>query len=613
MIEQKNISQQIYLYTLGALVGAISGLAAVLFRFLIMGISLVFVTIPQMLGVIGWVIVPAIGGLFVALIVVRYAPETKGHGVPEVMESYVLRGGKMRLRVPVLKSLASAISIGTGGSCGREGPIAQIGAGVGSGIANKLNLGKNDTKTLVLCGLSAGIAATFNAPLGGALFGIEVIAGGILGFSILPIILSCVVATAVAGVSIQLILGSPMSLSFDAPAFVMSNPAELIFFLLLGIILGVVSVIWMRGFYFIEDLFERVRVSKYFLPAIGGICTGILGLIVIYLEQTFAYSGSFRDQPYFPAIMGVEYAFIDAILVVPNVMTGGLALLGTLFIFSIMKIVSTGTTLGSGGSGGIFAPTLFIGAGLGGALGWIFAFLAPTIVPPTTAMVFALVGMAALFGGSGRAPITCIIIIMEMTGDYFLILPLMVAVSSSYLVSSLIEPESIYTLKLVRRGVHISRGTHIGALKSITVGEIMTKNPTILRQEMTTTEVFRIIDSTHHTKFPVVEGENKVVGILIAEDLFQAPKNENGEENQVKDLMNPNFLHLSPSCTMDSALQEMIKRDEGHAVIVNSMKPDIMIGYITKADVLKAYEIAILRLQTSGMDVEDITPADIIT
>lgn len=613
MIEQKNISQQVYMYTLGALVGAISGLAAVLFRFLIMGISLVFVTIPQMLGVIGWIIVPAIGGLIVALIIVRYAPETKGHGVPEVMESYVLRGGKMRLRVPALKSLASAISIGTGGSCGREGPIAQIGAGVGSGIADRLNLGKNDTKTLVLCGLSSGIAATFNAPLGGALFGIEVIAGGILGFSVLPIILSCVVATAVAGVSIQLILGSPMSLSFNAPAFVMANPAELIFFLLLGIILGVVSVIWMRGFYFIEDLFERVRVSNYFLPAIGGICTGVLGILVIYLEQVFAYSGAFRDQPYFPAIMGVEYAFIDAILIVPNVMTGGLALLGVLFLFSILKIVSTGTTLGSGGSGGIFAPTLFIGAGLGGALGWIFAFIAPGIVPPTTAMVFALVGMAALFGGSGRAPITCIVIIMEMTGDYLLILPLMIAVSASYLVSSLIEPESIYTMKLVRRGVHISRGTHIGALRSITVGEIMTKKPTILRPEMRTSEVFNIIDATHHTKFPVVEGENKVVGILIAEDLFQAPKNDNGDENRVRDLMNPDYLHLSPSCTMDGALQAMIKRDEGHAVIVDPMRPDIMIGYITKADVLKAYELAILRLQTSGMDVEDINPADIIT
>ncbi|MBE0525921.1 MAG: chloride channel protein, partial [Candidatus Thorarchaeota archaeon] len=185
MVEVNDIRKQIFLYSLGALVGAISGLVAVSFRFLINGISLLFVIIPQVLGIGGWIIVPAIGGLFVAVIIVRYAPEAKGHGVPEVMEAYTIHGGKMRLRVPFLKSLASAITIGSGGSCGREGPIAQIGAGIGSGIGDKLKLSKNETKTLVLCGLSSGIAATFNAPLGGALFGIEVIAGGIIGFSIL--------------------------------------------------------------------------------------------------------------------------------------------------------------------------------------------------------------------------------------------------------------------------------------------------------------------------------------------------------------------------------------------------------------------------------------------
>ncbi len=613
MIGRKNISQQIYIYSLGAIVGVISGLAAVLLRFLITGVSYVFVIIPQTIGIAGWIIIPAIGGLLVAAIIIKCAPETRGHGVPEVMEAYVLQGGKMRLRVPILKSITSAISIGTGGSCGREGPIAQIGAGVGSAVASRLNLGKDDTKTLVLCGLSSGLAATFNAPLGGALFGIEIIAGGVLGFSILPIILSCVFATAMAGITTQMILGSNTNLTFDTPSFVMSNPTELVFFLILGIVLGLVSIIWMRGFYRIESFFEKIRVSKYFLPAIGGICTGILGVIVIYLEQAFHYSGTFKDQPYFPAIMGDEYPFINAVLVSPDITTGGVSLLAVLGLFGVIKIISTSTTLGSGGSGGVFAPTLFIGAGLGGALGWIFAYIAPSIVPPATAMVFALVGMAALFGGSCRAPITGIVIIAEMSGDYFLILPLMISVSSAYLVSSLIERESIYTMKLARRGVHINRGTHVGILKSITVGEIMTKTPTILKPDMRTSEVFRIIDTTHHTKFPVIDDENKVVGILIAEDLFQAPKNEEGEENHVKDLMDTDFLRLTADCTMDAALQAMVERDEGHAVVVDPDNPDFMIGYITKADVLKAYEIALMRLQTIGIDVEDITPADIIT
>jgi CIC family chloride channel protein len=611
MIGNEETKRQLFLTSLGGVVGAISGFTAVIFRFLIIGISIVFVTIPAAIGAAGWIIIPAIGGIFTGIIVVRYAPEAKGHGVPEVMESYVLHGGKMRLRVPFLKSVASAVTIGTGGSCGREGPIAQIGAGVGSGIADRLNLSKDATQTLVLCGLSSGIAATFNAPLGGALFGIEIVAGGVLGFSILPVILSSVVATAVADISLRIIAGTPLSLSFIAPSFVMENPAELPFFLILGLVLGVVSVIWIRGFYFIEGLFEKIRTSKYVIPIIGGAITGIVGVIGIYFEQIFAYTGAYGDQPYIPAVMGGEYAFIDRILPISNILEGGVTLLAILAIFSFLKFFTTSATLGSGGSGGIFAPTLFIGGGLGGAMGWIFAFVAPTIINPTGAMVFALVGMASLFGGSARAPITCIVIIMEMTSDYFLILPLMVAVSSAYLVSSIIEPDSIYTMKLSRRGVHIQKGTHVGALKAVKVGSVMTKDPTVLHPTMPTSEVFVIINKTHHTKFPVIDDFGNVIGILIAEDLFHEPK-EDGTEYQVRELMNPEFLHLKPDCTMDSALQEMIKRDEGHAVIVSEDQPSKMIGYITKADVLKAYEIAIINLQKAGADVESIDPALII-
>jgi CIC family chloride channel protein len=300
--------------------------------------------------------------------------------------------------------------------------------------------------------------------------------------------------------------------------------------------------------------------------------------------------------------MGVGYPFIDATLI-------GNVAVGALLIFGLMKILATSFTLGSGGSGGVFAPTLFIGAALGGVFGFACSMLVPWAVPQP--MAFALVGMAALFAGSGRAPITCIVMLMEMTADYSLILPLMIAVSASFLVSSLIEPESIYTLKLSRRGVKIQIGTHISALKTIRVNETMTTDPTTLRPTMTTTEVFEIIDKTHHTKFPVVDDFDNVIGILIAEDLFHDPK-EDGSEYQVRELMNPDFLHLPPGCTMDSALQAMIKRDEGHAVIVNPENPQRMIGYITKADVLKAYEIAIFRLQKSGIDMEDISPAEII-
>ena len=597
MIHEKAMRRQVLLYALGALIGVVSGITAILFRLLILGISQVFVIIPQVLGTVGWIIIPALGGLIVGFIVVRYAPEAKGHGVPEVIEAYAVHGGKIRFRVPLLKSLASAICIGSGGSCGREGPIAQIGAGAGSVVATAFRLDKKERKTLLVCGLSSGIAATFNAPLGGALFGIEVLAGGIIGFSILPVILASVVATAIA----DLVLG--ISVSFQSPFFSMGHPLELVFYLILGIALGGVSVIWMRGFYSIEDLLEKLRASKYILPAFGGLLTGLLALGTIYLENVFAYSGEFAvNQPYYPAIMGVGYAFIDATLI-------GNVAIGALFLFAILKILATSFTLGSGGSGGVFAPTLFMGAGFGGAFGLAFSALVPgAVLQP---MAFALVGMAALFAGAGRAPITCIVMLMEMTADYSLILPLMIAVSSSFFVSSLLEPESIYTMKLSRRGVKIRSGTHISALQTIKVNEAMTTDPTVLHPTQTTSEVFEIIDRTHHTKFPVVDDFGNVMGILIAEDLFHDPK-EDGSEYQVRELMNPDFLRLSPECTVDSALQAMIKRDEGHAVIANPNDPQQMMGYITKADVLKAYEIAIIRLQKSGVDVEDIDSAEII-
>jgi CIC family chloride channel protein len=597
MIERNTKKQQVILYILGALIGVVSGITSILFRLLIFSISQGFIIIPQILGVWGWVIIPVLGGFIVAFIVTKHAPEAKGHGVPEVMEAYSLHGGKIRFRVPLLKSLTSAICIGSGGSCGREGPIAQIGAGTGSVVAAVLELDKRERKTLLVAGLSSGIAATFNAPLGGALFGIEVLAGGIIGFSILPVILASVVATAIA----DLVLGS--AVSFQAPLFMMGHPIELVFYLALGILLGVTSVIWMRGFYSIEDLLEKLRASKYVLPAFGGLLTGLLAIATIYIENALAYSGEFAtNQPYYPAIMGVGYAFIDATLI-GNVAFGGL------LMFGILKMLATSFTLGSGGSGGVFAPTLFIGAAFGGAFGVFSSLIAPMAVPQP--MAFALVGMAALFAGSGRAPITCIVMLMEMTADYSLILPLMIAVSSSYLVSSVIEPESIYTLKLSRRGVRLQRGSHIEVLRTICVSDVMTRDPTVLHPTMTTSEVFAIIDKTHHTKFPVIDDFGNVIGIMIAEDLFQSPK-ENAEEYQVRELMNPNFLHLSQESTMDGALQAMIKRDEGHAVIVNPAEPNRMLGYITKADVLKAYEIAIIRLQKSGTDVEDINPADII-
>ncbi|UCE11630.1 MAG: chloride channel protein [Candidatus Thorarchaeota archaeon] len=590
-------NQRIRLYTLAALVGVISGVTAIAFRGLILVVSLVFVSLPVYLGSWGWLIAPAIGGLLVSIIVKRFAHEAKGHGVPELIDAYALRGGMIRARVPLLKSLASAICIGSGGSCGREGPIAQIGGGAGSALASFLGLNRRMTKTLLVCGTASGIAATFNAPLGGALFGIEIVAGGIAGFPIVPIILSSVIATALA----DAVLGTQPS--FQAPLFYLDNYMELAFYLTLGLILGIMSVLWSRGFYQIEDILERMKGSKHALTAFGGLLVGALALLALNIEAAFGYTGVMKPgEPYFPAIMGVGYAFVDATLL-------GLVGVSVLVMFGLLKFFATSITLGSGGSGGVFAPTLFIGAAFGGAFGLVINIAFPEIV--SQPMAYALVGMAALFAGSGRAPITCIVMLMEMTNDYSLILPLMAAVSMSYLVSSSIEVESIYTLKLARRGIDIKRSQYVGALREVKASQVMTASPTILKPDMTVPQVLRIVDDTHHTKFPVVDSDNKIVGTLITENLFGGP--EGGcPECLVRDLMNVEVLIVSSEATMDSVLHGMLERDEGHAVVVDPLKPERMIGFLTKADVLSAYELAILRLREDGEDVHEIDPLDMI-
>ncbi len=596
MFKKELLKQRVILYVLGAIIGAASGLGAVIFRYLVLYPSYFFAAIPAHLGMIGWVIAPVLGGFLVAGLTYKYAPEAKGHGVPEVITSYSLQAGRMRDRIPIVKSIASGLSISSGGSCGREGPIAQIGAGIGSVIATRLNLGKKERKTLLVCGLSSGIAATFNAPLGGTLFGIEIIAGGIVGFSIVPVILASVVGTAVS----YTLIGPEVS--FRAPPFALEDPAQLIFYLFLGLLLGVGSIVWNRGFYYIEVFFERLKISGYILPAIGGLLVGLMGILSIFLENMMGYSGLFApDEPYFPAIMGVGYAFIDATLAA-NVA------LGVLVLFGILKAIATSLTLGSGGSGGVVAPTLYIGAAFGGAFGLFFSIIFPSII--TQPMAFALVGMAALIGASNKAPVTSIMIVMELTRGYSMILPLMAAVSASYLVSYVIDETSISTMKLVREGVILEPGLHVGALKAIEVGEVMTCSPTILRPDMTTEDVLEIVDKTHHTKYPVIDYDGRVVGSLITEDLFSETKS--GEERIVRNLMNKDFLRISPSCRMDSALHAMMIRDEGHAVVSEASEPEKMLGFITKADVLKAYEIAIFRLQQRGMDIEDIGPPDIV-
>lgn len=412
---------------LAVIVGAVSGFGAVVFRWLIKIFqSLFFDGGGKLLAFLGQyyvIVIPVVGGLLVGPLIYFCAREAKGHGVPEVMEAVAVRGGRIRPRVAVVKSLASSLCIGSGGSVGREGPIVQIGASVGSAIGQWLRLPDEKIKTLVACGAAGGISATFNAPIAGVFFALEVILGKVVTTRFGHVVISSVTADLLA----HAFLGNKRA--FTVPHFGIVSTWEIGFYVVVGIAAALAALAFIYLLYRCEDLFDALKLPEYFKPALGGVVIGLLGL---YSHDLF----------------GVGYEGIEKAL-------SGQIALQELLLLLILKLVATSVTIGSGGSGGIFAPSLFIGAMLGSALGNIFHSLFPAVTAPAGA--YGIVGMAAVFAGAARAPFSAILILFEMTDDYAIILPLMTAVVVSTMLSRAVSRETIYTMKLSRRGIDIQR------------------------------------------------------------------------------------------------------------------------------------------------------------
>ncbi len=353
------------------------------------------------------ILLSLLGGLLVGPLVHFIAPEAKGHGVPEVMMAIATRGGRIRPIVVLAKALGSAVTIGSGGSVGREGPIVQIGSALGSSIGQVFKLSERRIVNLIASGAAAGIAATFNAPIAGVIFALEVILNdfGIRAFS--TIVISAVTASAVS----RALLGD--FAAFVVPAYALHSPWELLLYLGLGVVAAGGALTFVKTLYFFEDKFDAWKFPPYLKPAIGGLFLGVMGFFI-------------------PQLFGTGFETIEQAL------TGKLALL-FLAILVVGKILATSFTLGSGASGGVFAPALFIGAALGGAYGELAQILFPDMHVSSGA--YAMVGMAAVFAGAARAPITGIIILFEMTRDYRIILPLMFATVISTVLAQFFESE----------------------------------------------------------------------------------------------------------------------------------------------------------------------------
>lgn len=546
---------------LAVLIGVVAGLAAVAYRLLIDLMTVLFSFIGAIgmpLIPIGLILMPAVGGLVVGLTVPRLGPEAAGEGVPEIMRSLALEGGRMRARLPVVKAVISSITIGSGGSAGSEGPIGQIGAGVGSAIGQLFKLGSPELRVLTVSGISAGIAAIFNAPIGGALFGLEIVMVGIEPVALIPVLVATVAGTATAAAFFG---NNPW---FSVPTYQVIFGPELLLFVLLGLLVGLLSVVWIRSLMTLDGVFHRIPIPASFKPALGGL---LVGIILVCLPQ----------------IGGIGYETTAIAL------NGGLLLI-PLLLLMLAKMLGTSCTLGSGGSGGVLAPSLFVGAMAGGIIGFLFQAAMPGMLTPP--MAFALVGMAALFAGAARAPLTCVVLIAETTRDYGLLVPLMAACATSYLVSSLIHRESIYSWKLSRRGIQLKRQLIIDILDAVTVGEVMmTQGIIFARPNMQAFQVLELAYASNHSTLPVLEGD-RVLGVVSLHQAYDAVRADLPPEKTTVDKIGtkppPTVFEDD---TVHAALDVMIQTGANLLCVVDRNDPTRFIGIVSHGDILRAHDL----------------------
>jgi CIC family chloride channel protein len=439
-----------------------------------------------------WVIlVPVVGGIMVTFLVSNFAPEAKGHGVPEVMDAIYYRSGVIRPVVAVVKSLASALAIGTGSSVGREGPIIQIGSALGSTLGQIVRMPAGQRIALVAAGAGAGIAATFNTPIGGVMFAIELMLPEMSVATFLPVAIATGAATFIG----RWFIG-------DAPAFAvpplapMANDASAILILLLyavlGGITGAAAAGFVHGLHLAEDIFDKIG-SRYARHILGMLMMGVL-MYALYL----GFGQYFVD--------GVGYATVQAIL------TGHLALYWLLALLFAAKLLATSLSLGSGSSGGIFSPSLFMGATLGGAFAAIInqlGFAVPLSVP-----AFAMVGMGAMVGGGTGAVMTAVVMIFEMTLSYDIIMPMIVAVAMSVGVRRVLSRETIYTLKLVRRGQAIPKARHANMFLVRRAAEVMDPDVLVLPREGSFDEFLARYGEEGRMRHVVVTDKGRLFGVI---------------------------------------------------------------------------------------------------
>jgi CIC family chloride channel protein len=547
-------------------VGLLAGIGSIVLRWLIRGVQWLFIDMGGGVGLsvglpntLNSVLAPAVGMVAVSWLVRRWAPEAQGHGVPEVQFAVRARGGRIRARVAGIKALASAISIGSGGSVGREGPIVQIGSSLGSTVGQVLGLGADEIRILVAGGAAGAIGSTFNAPIAGVLFAMEVVLGTFATRSLGLVVVASVAATAIA----QFALGTQPAFQIVQEFALVSN-WEFFLYLLLGVLTGVVALVYVRAIYGLEEFFNGWHTTAWVKALTGGLVVGLIG--------TF---GS-------PHIFGVGHEGVELAL-------AGKLTIGAMVALVVLKILATSITLGAGGSGGVFAPALFIGAMTGGAFGQVVGRIAPTVTAPAGA--YALVGAAAVLAAATHAPMTAIVILFEMTGDYQIILPLMFSVVLSQLIASRINPDSIYSTKLRRLGGAFGSHTERSTLDFLLVADAMTDKIPSVRPNSELKEFAALARRTTDTRsWVVLERGDTVVGMVTLKDLEQAILESSLEDRTVADIMTTGLVTCHPGETLGEAFRRFSGRDVFQIPVIDPGKQGKIVGMLRRSEMLWAFK-----------------------
>ncbi len=565
LIKRAKMTEHTFMIIMAVIIGVLTGFGAMGFKAMIEMISNPSFpgdnTLLENIRNAEWyvkLIIPALGGAIVGPLIYFFAREAKGHGVPEVMQAIMLKGGVIRPRVSIIKAIASSITIGTGGSVGREGPIVQIGSSLGSIIGQFYRVSSQRMKTLVGCGAAAGIAATFNAPIAGAFFAVELILRdfGFAQFS--PIVISSAMATVIS----HQFEGN--FAAFQVPSYSLVSPYELIFYSILGLICGLVAWLFIKSVYGFEDFFsDRVPIPEYIQPIFGGFIIGAIAL-------------------FFPDIMGVGYDSVNSAL-------HGNALWTTALLLVFIKIFATSITLGSGGSGGIFAPSLFLGSMIGCSFGSFVHNYLPQITAEPGA--YALVAMGGLVAATTHAPITALIIVFELTNDYNIILPLMITCIISTILSSKLSRESIYTLKLLRRNINIKDGTETNVLKSIYIKDVYNNYFETILEDMRFDDVVSRVIAGDTPYFIVTDKKDQMIGIIslydIKEHLFEYDMLQN--ILIANDLARKEVETVTINDNSQHALDIMSSHNLAGLPVVDKVNSRKIMGMVWRKDILDAY------------------------